>query len=157
VAGRDSRAARAGDLALYTGLRRGDAAKLGRQHVKDGIITIRTEKAGTLVVIPVLPELAAVIAASKTEDFAFVAQPDGQPMRKESFGNWFKDACKAAGVPGSCRGLRKAGATRAANNGATELELNAIFGWTGSRQAINYTRAANRARLARQAMEKLKR
>jgi hypothetical protein len=35
---------------------------------------------------------------------------------KESFGNWFRGACQAAGVPGSAHGLRKAGATRAAEH-----------------------------------------
>jgi hypothetical protein len=52
-------------------------------------------------------------------------------------------------------GLRKAGATRAANNGATEAELEAIFGWKGGKMAALYTREADRARLARQAMSKL--
>jgi integrase len=28
----------------YTGLRRGDAVRMGVQHVRDGVITIRTEK-----------------------------------------------------------------------------------------------------------------
>jgi integrase len=103
-----------------------------------------------------LPELAAIINASKTGDLAFVAQSDGRPMANGRFGNWFCAACKAAGVPGSCHGLRKLGATRAANNGATVAQLEAIFGWTGGRMASLYTRAADRARLARQAMEKLK-
>jgi integrase len=53
---------------VYTGLRRGDAAKLGRQHVKDGTITLRTEKARVPVIIPMLPELATVINATKTGD-----------------------------------------------------------------------------------------
>jgi integrase len=42
-------------------------------------------------------------------------------MVKESFGAWFREACKSAGVPGSAHGLRKAGATRAAENGATTV------------------------------------
>lgn len=46
------------DIFLYTGLRRGDAALLGKQHVRRGIIEIDTEKTGTRVTIPVLPELA---------------------------------------------------------------------------------------------------
>ena len=37
-------------ILLYTGLRRGDAARLGRQHVRDGVITFRTEKTGQQVV-----------------------------------------------------------------------------------------------------------
>ena len=45
------------DVLLYTGLRRGDAVRLGRPHVRDGIATIKTEKTDTLVVIPILPAL----------------------------------------------------------------------------------------------------
>jgi integrase len=142
-------------ILLYTGLRRGDAARLGRQHVRNGVIVLRTEKTGTQVEIPILPELAEAIAATKTGDLAFVATVSGTAMTKESFGNWFKDACKAAGVPGSAHGLRKAGATRAANNGATVAQLDAIFGWSGGRMAAGYTKTADRTRLAKQAINKL--
>jgi integrase len=140
---------------LYTGLRRGDASMFGRQHVRDGAITFRAQKTGTQIVIPVLPELASIIAATKTGDLAFIATAHGRPMTKEGFGNWFRGACKAAGVPGSAHGLRKAGATRAANNGATVAQLEAIYGWSGGKMASLYTRSADRARLAREAMGKL--
>lgn len=142
-------------ILLYTGLRRGDASQLGRQHVRNGVIMLNTEKTGTKVEIPILPELAEIIEGSKTGPLAFIATADGRPMAKESFGTWFRAACKAAGVPGSAHGLRKAGATRAANNGATEAELEAIFGWKGGKMAALYTREADRAWLARQAMSKL--
>jgi hypothetical protein len=45
--------------------------------------------------------------------------------------------------------LRKAGATRAANNGATEAQLEAMFGWRGGGMASLYTRKGNRTKLAR--------
>jgi integrase len=140
---------------LYTGLRRGDASTLGRQHIRDSVLTFRTAKTGSQIVIPLLPELAAVIAATKTGDLAFIATERGAPMTKESFGNWFRGACRAAGVPGSAHGLRKAGATRAANNGATVAQLEAIYGWSGGGMAALYTRAADRVRLAKEAMGKL--
>src|SRR5208282_4882971 len=58
---------------LYTGLRRGDAAMLGRQHIKDGLITFRTAKTGQQVIIPLLPELARVIEATpSTGDLGFI-------------------------------------------------------------------------------------
>src|SRR5262245_43409383 len=76
-------------------------------------------------------------------------------MTKESFGNAFADACRAAGVNKSAHGLRKIGATRAANNGATVAQLNAIFGWTGGKMASLYTQAADRVRLASEAIGKL--
>src|SRR5262249_55116112 len=34
------------DVLIYTGLRRGDAVRLGKQHVRDGTATIKTEKSG---------------------------------------------------------------------------------------------------------------
>ena len=47
------------------------------------------------------------------------------------------------------------GATIAAENGATEHQLMAIFGWASARQAAIYTRKANRTRLAADAMHLL--
>lgn len=140
------------DLLLYTGLRRGDAVRLGRPHVRGGDFTIRTEKTGMVVVAPILPALAASIAAAPTGELTFIATERGRPFTKESFGTWFGKACRAAGCPGSAHGLRKAGARRAAEDGATEAQLNALFGWAdGSRESAIYTRTANRAKLARQA------
>lgn len=148
------------DVLLYTGLRRGDAVRIGRPHVRKGILTIRTEKRsggkpGATVTLPILPPLQETLDAGPIGDLTFIAGAGGRPMKKESFGNWFADACKAAGVPSRAHGMRKAGATRAANNGATEHELEAIFGWRGGGMASLYTRTANRAKLAAGATSKL--
>ena len=142
------------DVLLYTGLRRGDAVQLGRQHVSAGTATIRTEKSGgeIPVTIPILPVLQTTIDAGPTGELAFICGSLGKPFKKESFGTAFKAACMAAGVPGkSAHGLRKVGATRAANNGATVNQLEAMFGWSGGGMASLYTRAADRARLGREA------
>lgn len=139
----------------FTGLRRGDAAKLGKQHIRNGVITIDTEKTGTRVTIPVLPELAEIIAAGPTGELSIIASKKGQPIRKEVLGNLFKEACRAAGINKSAHGIRKAAATRAANNGATVATLEAIFGWEGGQMASLYTRAADRRALAAEHMGKL--
>jgi integrase len=104
-----------------------------------------------VVVIPILPPLQASIEAGPIGELTFIAGKNGRPMAKESFGNWFREACKEAAVLGSAHGLRKAGATRAADNGATEAQLEALFGWRGGGMASLYTRQANRAKLARDA------
>jgi integrase len=143
------------DVLLFTGLRRGDAVRLGRQHVRDGEATIRTEKTGEPVTIPMLAPLLASIEAGPCGDLAFIAGAMGRPMTKEAFGNWFRTACAAAGVPGSAHGLRKAGATRLADAGASEHELMALYGWDSPRTAAIYTRKANRQRLARSGSDKL--
>jgi len=141
---------------LFTGLRRGDAASLGRQHIRDGVLTFRTTKTGQQVTIPVLPELAKIIDATPTGSLALIATPDGRPMTAHSFGHFFQDACKAAGVPGRAHGLRKACATRFAEHGCTEEELKGWFGWSDGRMASVYTRKANRGKLAIEAARKLK-
>jgi integrase len=143
------------DLLLYTGLRRGDVVRLGRQHVRDGVFRLRTEKGGVEVVAPILPPLARSIEATKTGDLSFICGERGHPMVKESFATWFRRACDAAGCPGSAHGLRKAGATRAAENGATVAQLRALFGWRNDSMPSLYTRSADTARLALEAASKL--
>jgi integrase len=141
----------------YTGLRRGDAVRLGRQHVRNGVATLKTEKSGYTVevALPILPVLQATLDTGPCGDLTFVAGANARPLTKESFGNEFKAACKLAGVPGSAHGVRKIAATRAADNGATEAQLMAIFGWTDPKMAAHYTKTANRKRLAAEAMAKL--
>jgi integrase len=140
---------------LYTGLRRGDAVTIGRQHVRDGVATIRTEKNETEVSIPILPPLAETLAIGPIGDLAFIVGERRQPLTKESFGNFFRVACNAAGVKKSAHGVRKIGATRAAEAGATVAELEALFGWTGGTMASHYTRNADRKRLAKSGSEKI--
>jgi integrase len=112
-----------------TGLRRGDAAVVGKQHVRNGTISSQTERTGQWVHIPLLNALKRTLDAGPIGDLSFNSKADGQPYVKESLGNKFKDACKAAGViDKAAHGLRKAAATRAADNGATAHELMAIFG-----------------------------
>lgn len=146
------------DVLLYTGLRRGDAALVGPDHVQDGVVTIATEKSGERVVVslPILDVLQVTLDAGPIGDKTWIIGKRGRAFVKEAFGNVFSEAAQLAGVEKSAHGVRKIAATIAAENGATEAELDAIFGWTGGRMASHYTRQANRARLAAGAANKLK-
>ena len=54
-----------------------------------------------------------------------------------------------AGLPQcNCHGLRKIGAVRAAEAGASEHELMAMFGWENADMARVYTRKAAQKKLA---------
>lgn len=153
-----TRARLAMDLLLFTGLRRSDLIKIGRQHVKDGVLSIRTKKSGQAVSIPIFPELRASIDATKTGDLAFLVAERGRPFQApESFGAWFRKRCDEAGLPDECtaHGVRKAGATIAANNGASAHELMAMYAWSRISMAERYTKAADHTRLARSAAERI--
>lgn len=144
-----SKARLALSLLLYTGQRRSDVVRLGPQHVKNGWLTLtqqknRSRKPVTLS-IPVLPELKAVLDATPTGNLAFLVTAFGKPFTSNGFGNWFRKQCDSAGLNHcSAHGLRKAGAALAAENGATERQLMAIFGWSTMKEASRYTRAAVR-------------
>jgi integrase len=145
------------DMLLYLGLRRSDVILAGRQHVKNEVLSLQTTKTGAWVHVPILPALRASIDATETGDLAFLTSAKGQPFPSGgAFGNWFKERCREAGI-GHCsaHGLRKAGATMAADDGASERELMAMYGWGRSSTAEVYTKAADKKRLARAAAERI--
>jgi integrase len=148
------------DLLVFTGVRRSDVVRLGPANTRRGEITITTEKSRNSgrpveVTITILAPLARSIAATPGGD-TYLVTTKGSPFAKESFGNWFRRACQEAKVPGSAHGLRKLAAVRMAEAGATEAELNAVFGWAaGSDESATYTRKASRAKLSRAAAEKM--
>lgn len=140
-------------LMLFLGVRRGDVVKLGRQHVKDGWIRMvpskTTYQRKTVSEKPILPVLADIIERSPTGDLAFLVTEYGRPFTAKGFGQRFRKWCDDAGLREcTAHGLRKAGATIAAENGATDRQLMALYDWTTPAQANVYTRAADQKRLA---------
>jgi integrase len=143
------------ELFINTGLRRGDAAIVGPQHVREGIINIRAGKTKTAIYTPILPALAQAIDAGPIGEMSFITSQYGRPMKKESLGNKFRQWCDAAGVKKSAHGIRKLAATVIADNGASEQELQALFGWTTNAMSGIYTRERDRKRQALQAAFRL--
>jgi integrase len=136
---------------LYAGLRRGDAAALCRQHIRKGVISLKTEKTDTPLTVPVHPELVKAINACPPKGLFIIETAHGRGWVKESLGNWMHDLARAAGIDKSAHGLRKAAAARVAEAGASEAQLMALFGWTDPAMARLYTKKANARKLALQA------
>ena len=142
---------------LYLGVRRGDVVTLGRQHVKDGWLRLvpRKTRYKRLEVSekPVLPVLAEVIAASPLGDMTFLVTEYARPFTAKGFGAWFRARCDEADLPNcTAHGLRKAGATIAAENGATDRQSHGALRLdVGENTANVYTAAADRKRLASEA------
>src|SRR5208337_1271341 len=142
-------------IMLYLGVRRSDAVVIGRKHEsQDGqMVTFQMfkgRKKGVRVLsLPILPPLRAILDASELGQEAWVESNLGKPYGNAGFGNVFKDWCKEAGLPQChCHGLRKIGAVRAAEAGASEHELMAMFGWEDADMARVYTRKAAQKKLA---------
>lgn len=142
------------EILLNTGLRRSDAVRLGRQHMAGGLVSIRTQKTGTLVEVPILPDLQTAIDAMPVSNhLTLLVTEYGSPFTAAGFGGWFHKQCADAKLPRgyASHGLRKAAATRLAEHGATAHELMAWFGWSNIREAETYTKRADRRRLTQTA------
>jgi integrase len=130
---------------LFTGMRGGDMVKLGRQDTWNGwlrLVPATSEK-------PILPPLVAAIETGPTGNLTFLVTEYGKPFTTKGFQNWFRPRCDEANLLHcTAHGLRKAGATILAENGATTAQLMAIYDWSTPSQAEGYIRAANRTRLA---------
>jgi integrase len=151
-----SRARLALALLLYTGQRRSDVVRMGRQHIRDGVMQVRQIKTGAELAIPVHADLQAIIAESAAGQMTFLVTELGKPFAAAGFGNWFRDQCDRAGLRHcSAHGLRKAAARRLAEAGCTEHEIAAITGHASLREVARYTKAADQKRLADAAIEKV--
>ena len=145
------------NLLLYTGQRRGDVIRLGRQHIRDGVLHVRQQKTGIELAIPIHAKLATIIAEIPANHLTLLTTQTGKPFSAAGFGNWFRDRCDDAGLPHcAAHGLRKAAARRLAEAGCTMHEIAAITGHASLSEVQRYTKAADQARLARAAMDKAK-
>jgi len=149
-------------LGLYTGQARQDVVAMGPQHIRDEVLSWtrgKTERStGIELAIPVHPDLRAVINESRNEHLTFLVTEFGKPFTAAGFGNWFREQCDMANLRHcSFHGLRKAASVRLAEAGCTPHEIAAITGHASLKEIVRYTQTADRKRLARSAMEKVKR
>lgn len=154
-----SKAVLAERLIVNSGAAREDVVCLGWQSIRDGRIAYRRIKTGGDVDLPILEDLEEVLKALPTNRLLFLTHSAKDLAYKpETFGNWFHDRCAAAGLPHcSSHGLRKAGATRLADAGASEWEVMAFLGHSTPDEARTYTKKANRKRLGDSGMDKVAR
>jgi integrase len=148
-------------LLLYTAQRRSDVVRMGRQHIRQGVLTIDQRKTAgqdeAHLEIPVHPKLREIIDATPNNHLTFLTTRGGQPFSPAGFTNWFREMCNEAGLPNglSAHGLRKACARRLADIGCTTHEIAAITGHATLAEVERYTKAADRKRLGQSAMKKL--
>ena len=145
------------EILLGTGAARQDAAALTRGNIRGDRLYYRRHKTGQDVDLPIMPELAAELAHVPANQMMLIGHgKDGRAYSVAGLGNAFADWCAEAGLPHcSAHGLRKAGARRLAEAGATEFEIMAFLAHKNTREASRYAMAANRSRLTTSGMTKL--
>jgi integrase len=141
-------------LGLYTMQRCGDVVRMGRQHVANGVLSVRQNKTGTALSLPVRSELQTVIDATQNEHLTFLVKDAGKPYTAGEFSTQFRQWMNEAGLPQGCtfHGLRATGCTRLADAGCSAHEIAAWSGHLSLKEVERYTKSADQKRLAIQAM-----
>jgi integrase len=155
-------------LLLYTIQRRSDVVRMGRQHLSDCLderlraqgvrhmLSVRRQKTDKPLVVPVHPDLQAVLDATPSAQLTFLVTATGKPYGGNALSAQFRNWCDAAGLPKRCKvhGLRKAGCRRLAEAECSGPEIMAISGHATLKEFVRYTKAADQAKMARNAMAK---
>ncbi len=142
-------------LLLYTGQRRSDVVRMGRQHLSGKLIHIEQKKTRERLMIPIHKKLQTALAkVDAAGQLTFLMTQQGKPFTPAGFTNWFVDCAKEAGLPdGSTpHGLRKAAARRLAEAGCTPHQIMAITGHKSLKEVNHYTLAVNQVALAEEAI-----
>jgi integrase len=145
-----------------TGVRRGDAVELGRQHIRHdllpkqphGWLSFVQQKTETLVEVPVTDAFQAAIDACPNNHLTFLVTSRGEPFTDAGFTNWFRDRCNEAGLPNglSAHGLRKARARLIAEKNGSAHAVAAVTGHKTLSEVQRYTARYDRRKLAVEAM-----
>ncbi len=146
-----TRAHLAMSLLLYAGQRRSDVVRMGRQHIRNNVLTIVQRKTGQEVGIPMHFDLKALVDSMPKDNLTFIVGEQGKPLTPESLTNWFRRMVIEAGLPNglSAHGLRKATCRRLAEAGCRAHEIMAISGHKTLAEVTRYTVAANRKQAER--------
>jgi len=145
-------------ILLCTAQRRSDAVVMGEDADKPGYVRVRQLKTDALLSIRIHPELKEARDACPSGAPTFLVSQWGTPFTKESFGNWFRKRCNEAGLPQcAAHGLRKAASRRMAELNLSNQLIKSITGHSTDSEVARYTKNADQARMADDAMTALER
>ena len=145
------------ELMASTGAAIGDAIRLGPNNIKDGWMTYRRQKSGTLSTVPVEsapvwfptnPHLADCLSAAPMA-LTFLCTSSGKPRSAKAAAQWFSGSARAAGLDRgkTAHGVRKWLAVTMAERGATAEQRMAVLGHDTTSQTQAYSQSADAKRI----------
>lgn len=146
------------EIIALTGAAIGDAVLLGPGNLRDGWLTYRRAKSGTICTVPLFVKpaptyypdadhLRACIEAAP-KHMTWLSTARGAARSGKAAGQWFATGAKAAGIEGkSAHGVRKYLAAYMAERGATEDQRMAILGHDTTAQTRAYSKTADAMRI----------
>jgi len=147
------------ELGLYTGQRLGDVIALRWADYDGARVSVRQQKTGARLSIPVHPDLKGLLDETPRNADTILTSKSGLPFHPRVFSRDFRDARIAAGLPDglSFHGLRHTAAAVLAELGAGAPEIQAITGHKSLKLVEHYIRQASQELQADRAIARLPR
>lgn len=157
-------------LALWLGNRRGDIAALqwsqrqtraltirGEKRIVPGFVLTPKKRRGKTLFVPESTMLTAALAAAPRTGETVLMTAYGKPFSPKSLTGRMADWTASAGLPKGCtlHGLRKTLGKALAEGGASTRQLMDVLGHDDTEHAELYSREAEQAILAVDAMDKI--
>lgn len=146
-------------LALYTGQRKSDVLKMGKNHIKDGLIRIKQDKTDKPLWLPIHKDLQEIVEnIPKSESTTILTNTKGRPWKSGFGASWSKEMAKNIFGPLRDKGLvfhgfRKSAVICLLESGCTSAEVSAVTGQS-MQMDEHYAIQVNQKKLARNAILK---
>jgi len=141
-------------LASLTGLRLGDLVRVAWEDVGEKAIILTTRKRKGRAIIPILPDLRALLESIGPGAGIILRNSRGEPWTESGLGSVFQKA-KPEGFDRTMHDLRGTYATWLAVRGLTDEEIARIIGWTAKRIGEIRSRYVDEARVIVSMVERL--
>jgi integrase len=151
-------------LGLHTGQRQGDILRLPWTAWQGGYITLRQSKTQQELSIKVSAELAEILEqerarqqANKVTSLVICVTASGTAWKSDWFKHRFAQVREKLGMPNDLHfhGLRHSVASRLAEAGASDAEIQAVTGHKTRAMVARYTQGARQKSLAEAAVARL--
>lgn len=140
-------------LHLFTGQRTGDTCKIAWNSISNDGIPVRQQKTGTPLLIPVHPQLTAILADTPRRAITVLTNSNGRPLTPAAFLAWVKTFGAKHEVKLVPHGLRKNAVNALLEAGCSTAEVGAITGQS-LQMVEHYAKGRNQTKLATVAMLK---
>ena len=146
-------------FALETGQRQGDCLKAQWSDIVGGKLSVRQDKTGARLMIPISPKLGALFVSLPRGEGSIITHSKGETWTPNSFRTSFQRSFAASGIARDLHfhDLRGTAITRLALAGCTVLEIAAVTGHSPANVSAILSRhyLGGQVELAEQAMWKL--
>ncbi|MCC7347148.1 MAG: tyrosine-type recombinase/integrase [Variibacter sp.] len=144
-------------LMLYVGAARADVHQMTWRQIDGMAVGYTRKKTGVGIEMDIHSELRKALGKTDRNQVTIINTEFGKPFTVSGFGNFMRDAIRAADLPADCKphGLRKTLGRRLADAGCSAHDIMAALGHKSLAEAERYTREADRRRGGKRAVRAL--